>query len=445
MSIDFKLQDYSFPLSTFKLRKFFERSQYFSSEEMEAYQQSRLKAVLGHAARNVPFYTKLFREQGIDPAEVSNLSAIRSIPLLTKKTLSENFELLQANNASRFKPQENRTSGSTGNPYRFLSDKFSRTLEFAFYWRHWSWAGYKLGNRFAELSSHFFVKSSKKKDLIYSASPLTGRILLNSLKISPDSMDSFVKVFRRYRPKFLKGVASALYFLAYWLSQKHTGSLSFQAVFSTGETLSPQYRNLIESVFSCKVLDTYGHMERTVAVSQCLEGGYHVNSDYGLFELGDSRPSESSGHSIRSVVGTSLYNMAMPLIRYEVGDLIEPHPDPFECPCGRKLPLIKAIHGRHEDVIITPEGRFIASIYIALNLVKGFFFGQFIQEKKDRLQVNLIKDLDFEDKDEQEFLEILTNFTGAGMKIKIQYVTAEQIFHDPTGKIPIVKSFLKPE
>ena len=32
---------------------------------------------------------------------------------------------------------------------RFLLDRRARALEFCFYWRHWGWAGYRLGDRFA--------------------------------------------------------------------------------------------------------------------------------------------------------------------------------------------------------------------------------------------------------------------------------------------------------
>jgi phenylacetate-CoA ligase len=445
MSIDFRPQDYSYPLSILKLRRFFEKSQYFSPQKMEAYQQKRLRVILGQASRNIPYYSSLFKNLDIDLNELSSLSALKSLPFLNKEDLRRNHKQLQAKNADRFKPQEERSSGSTGVPCRFLLDRISRTLEFVFYWRHWSWAGYKLRDRFAELSSHYFGQAPERMDLIFSANPLTGRILLNSLKISPDNVLSFVEVLRRYRPKFLKGVASALYFFAYWLRQKSIDDIAFLAIFSTGETLTPQYRDLLENVFHCKVLDTYGHMERTVAVTQCLEGGYHVNSDYGFMELVDAGQSEKKNGQIGSVVGTSLYNMAMPLIRYQVGDLIESFPSPPKCSCGRTLPLIKAIHGRQEDVIVTPDNRTITSIYITLNLVKGFSFGQFIQEKKNSLRVNLIKNSDFNKNDELEFQRILKNFIGPDMNVELTYITAKQIVRDTSGKIPIVKSLIKPE
>ena len=66
MSIAFRLRDYSYPLPLLKMRRFFEKSQYFSPDEMKAFQLKRLRIILGHASKNIPYYTRLFRETGLD-------------------------------------------------------------------------------------------------------------------------------------------------------------------------------------------------------------------------------------------------------------------------------------------------------------------------------------------------------------------------------------------
>lgn len=404
----------------------------------------RERLIVQHAYKNVPFYHELFKKEGILPDDIAKLSDLQSLSILTKEGLRDNYLHLAARNCDRYKPKEETTSGSTGNPVKFLSDKSSRALEFAFYWRHWGWAGYRLGDRFAELSSHYFLKRPHRVEDIFSINRFLGRVVLNSLRISPDAIAHFAKPLRKYKPKFLKGLASTLYFFALWMHRNGIDDLSFRAVVSTGETLTGKYRSLIEKVFHCPVLDSYGHMERTVAISQCSKGGYHINSEYGILDSINSRP-QSGGHSyIGSIIGTSLHNFAMPLIRYEVGDLVEFYDDPPVCPCGRTLPLIKAIHGRHEDIIVTPDRRYVTSIFIALDFVKGFDFGQFIQERKDSLVANLIKDRNYEQKDEEELMNVLRNFVGDNMKIRISYIKPEQIVRDASGKIRMVISLLKP-
>ncbi|MFC2157515.1 phenylacetate--CoA ligase family protein [Acidobacteriota bacterium] len=444
MSIDFKLKDFAYPGYIFRMRRKFEESQYYSPVEMEEYQMARVRRILHHAGRDIPYYREAFKKRNIEPETFSSLSDLSRLPRLNKRILQNKNSSLIARNASRFQPKKERTSGTSGAPCPFLSDRYSRALEFVFYWRHWSWAGYKLGQRFAELNSHYFVKSAERVDQFFSPPGITGRMLLNSLKLSPDSVNSYLDAIRKFRPKYLKGVASALYFFAYWMEVCDVRDVSFQAVFSTGEKLTEGYRSLIERVFHCKVMDTYGHMERTAAVSQCPVGGYHINSDYGILEIDRTDLPPDGDLRFGRVLGTSLYNKAMPLIRYEVDDLIEIFEPPVpECKCGRKLPLIKSIYGRHEDYIVTPEDRIITSIYIASNIVKGYSFAQYIQNSKDRLLVNLIKDSEFVAADEERFLAVLRNFVGPHMKVDIRYITPREIFREESGKVPIVKSSIK--
>lgn len=55
-------------------------------------------------------------------------------------------------------------------------------------------------------------------------------------------------------------------------------------------------------------------------------GGYHIDADYGLLEFDNPRTSGDNGTILARAIGTSLYNIAMPLIRYDVGDDIAKSP-----------------------------------------------------------------------------------------------------------------------
>jgi phenylacetate-CoA ligase len=54
------------------------------------------------------------------------------------------------------------------------------------------------------------------------------------------------------------------------------------------------------------------------------------------------------------VVVTDLHNLAMPLIRYALGDYAEAG---ARCPCGRGLPVIRRIAGRSSNMAIDVNGR----------------------------------------------------------------------------------------
>ncbi|MCP4634714.1 MAG: hypothetical protein GY855_17430, partial [candidate division Zixibacteria bacterium] len=221
--------------------------------------------------------------------------------------------------------------------------------------------------------------------------------------------------------------------------------ISFNAIFSVNDALTPKFRSLAESVFNCKLLDSYGHMEGAVAISQCLQGGYHVNSDYGLLEFQNSQPSGTDNTSTEKTykgqaVGTSLYNLAMPFIRYEVGDDIEYFTKPVSCSCGRSLPLVKAIHGRSEDTIITPDGKFITSLFIVPEFTEGARFVQFIQESRTSLKVNVVPDESWNDLQEETMSYYIEKLIGKNMSFHISRITKDDIIVDSSGKIRTVIS-----
>ncbi|MGW8180468.1 MAG: hypothetical protein ACWGQW_17165, partial [bacterium] len=216
-----------------------------------------------------------------------------------------------------------------------------------------------------------------------------------------------------------KGVSSTRYFFALSLKEAGITDLSFQAVFSTGEVVTQLYRNTVESVLNAPLLDSYGHMERTVSISQCPRGGYHVNSDYGLLEVVEQFAGNNGTSLTGLAVGTSLYNFAMPLVRYAIGDQIETFPEPRSCPCGRTLPLIKAIHGRSEDVIVTPDGRFITSLFIVPEFVAGIRFAQFVQTSGNELELRVVQNRDWDEATKHQLLDYTGRLLGPSMRLRL--------------------------
>ncbi len=348
-----------------------------------------MKQIIRHCYYNVPYYHEQFKTLQLKPADIKTKNDLHKLPLLTKEILQKNFRQLQAKNLKKYHPYLCRTSGTTGEPVCFYLDKNTMILEFCYYWRYWSWAGYKLRKRFAEFSLHHFVNSAV--DTIIDYRLLTNRIVLNPAQLSFENVHTYIKGIKKYNPQFLKGTPTVLNIFATLVERSGCRDLSFKAVFTTGEKILQHHRENIEKVFSCKIVDSYAHMERTMAVSQCPLGRYHVHSEYGILQVEEEQHiSSPKGTIIGEVIGTSLHNYAMPFIRYKTGDLITVLPEEKPCKCGRKLPLIKEIHGRSQDIIITPDGRFIANIFIVFNFIDGILWYKVIQENRENIQVKLI-------------------------------------------------------
>ena len=434
MSIDFRVRDFLFPRAIWRLHREFDRNQWLPPDQLEEYQLSRLRRILSRAYESVPYYREVFKAKRLHPADVESVADLRVFPTLPKETVRENGARLLADDAQRRRLVSCSTSGSSGEPLHFYLDRNSQTLEFCYYWRYWSWSGYRLGMFTAELGSHhFLVRDEMANRAIHLQRPLR-RLLLNSNLVSEAGCREMAEALRRHRPRFLKGVSSALYFFALELKRLGISDIHFDAVFSTGDLVTDLHRQLIEEVFSSQVRDSYGHMERTVAVSQCPEGGYHINSDYGVLEV--ERCSGPHGENgLGRVLGTSLHNLAMPLIRYEVGDTVELFPDDRRCSCGRAFPLLKAIHGREEDIVLTPDGRFITALFIVPKFVAGIRGIQFIQAEDDKLVALVVPDAEWNQRSSEALLEYTRRTVGPSMRVELRQVGLRDLVRDASGKV----------
>jgi phenylacetate-CoA ligase len=427
MSIDFKLRDYFRPLSILRLRMFLEKSQWYSEEELKDYQMTRLRQIVAHAHKNVPYYRKLFNSIGIKASDIKEPDDLRKIPTLTKELLRKNFQSLQATNIRKYGPRLCRTTGTTGEPTSFYLDKSSNVLEFCYYWRYWSWAGYRLHMPFAEFSIHHFLGTDINRT--HELSRATNRLLLNPSQLSLQNLSIYIRALEKHRPLFLKGSPSTLYILSQLMKDKPPENLHLKAIFTTGELVIPLHRETIETSFGCKIIDSYGHMERTVAISQCPHGSYHIHPEYGILEV-DEKPDLCIGSKAAgTVIGTSLHNFAMPLIRYEIDDIMELKEHPQTCGCGRKMPIVDKILGRTQHIIVTPDGRYLTNVFVLFSNLLGVKKLQIIQDDLRTLRVRMLRGDGFSPESVDDFMRKLRQLTGQDMDIVIDYSE----WPDPAG------------
>ncbi len=442
MGIDFRLSRFLHPAAILRLRRSMERTQWLPDQQRHAWRDARLSAITRHAALRVPYYRALYRERGLAPEAITGVDDLQRLPILDRATLRREADRLQAGDAQRHGPASYRTSGSSGEPVEFLLDRHAEVLEFVYYWRHWGWAGYRLGDPFAQLSLGFFLGRPGREQDCWAWQPHIRRLVLNPSQLSPRRAAELARGLRKHRPRFLKGLPSSIFFLGSSLAEAGIDDLQFEALFTTSELLTPGTRRAIRGFFGGPVLDSYGHMERTVAISQCPRGSYHVHDDYGVMELSEPRPAHRPGLLEASPLGTGLFNKAMPLIRYAIGDRILFEERPKSCPCGRTLPVVEAIAGRSEDVIITPDGRHIATLFVLPELAQGVRFLQVVQPTRRRLQLRVEPAPDWDEGKREGLERELRRVLGPDMKLEFEIIGPEQRIRDPSGKLRVVISQL---
>lgn len=168
----------------------------------------------------------------------------------------------------------------------------------------------------------------------------------------------------------------------------------------------------------------YGNSECVAHTTECEHGGQHNQLLHSVLEVVDDDGNPAADGQSGSVVGTGLENWAMPLIRYQIGDVAVS--SSRKCRCGRGYPLVESITGRIEDYILTPEMRHVP----AVSLTSIFFDSpavreaQLIQDSLDLLRVQIVAAGSCSAADLRNVERHLRMRLGRAMRFQIEVIAA---------------------
>jgi len=275
-------------------------------------------------------------------------------------------------------------------------------------YRGWGYGGYKLGDNMVFLTGAPLVTGTKT-NLIKKTNEIARNIkILSSYGMDDNDMKKYIKVINSFKPKFVRGYASSFYFFSKWIEKNNLEIYQPLAVFTTSEKLYPNMREKIKDVFNCEIYDTYGLNDGGVSVFECPEhSGLHMDTERSIMEVVDENGNQLVNGEGR-ILATSLYNYAMPFIRYDTGDLGYVSSD--KCSCGRGYKLLKELVGKTFDVLITPEGKVIHGCFFTNAILKscsGIKEYQVVQEKIDKVTVKIVPEENFEEKQLEKLGDIL--------------------------------------
>jgi phenylacetate-CoA ligase len=257
----------------------------------------------------------------------------------------------------------------------------------------------------------------------------------SSFDLSEEYMAETMAKLNQFQPKYLRGYASSIYLFAKYIKDSKI-NIDFQpkGVFTTSEVLFDYQRECIEEVFDCGVFNQYGLNDGGISAYECeMHKGLHVDMTRSFLEVvnddGIQLETGRKGH----ILATSLYNYAMPFIRYDTGDLGVLSDE--MCECGRNTPLLKKIVGRVSDFIYAPNGvkihgEFFSHIFYEIDWVRQF---QIVQRKMDELIIKIVPESNerINENDLSKLNQIIINRTGE-MNIIIEIV--DQIETTKSGK-----------
>ena len=417
--------------NTFKL---LQDSQTWNEDRLIDYQISKLKVMLRHCAAHVPYYRQLFRDFGFDPERIRSLSDLTALPLLEKDTIQSNPQDFLAENIKASQRHYFTTGGTMGKPLGLYNMRDSGGRERAFIRTQWARVGFQLNDKRAMLRG-WAVRN--KRHWMYE--PSERAFVFSNFHMTPENVAEYSKVIRRERLPYLHSYPSAVIDFSRRLRDLGLDPPPFRAILAASENLYPGQREFIETFFGARLFSWYGHTENVVLAGECeVSNYYHIFPEYGVTEVIKENGSPADRESdLGELVGTSLTNFAMPLIRYRTEDWAVI--GPASCECGRNYKLLKETRGRwHQEMLVGKLDNLIS--VTALNVHSDVFDNvrqlQFYQREKGKVELRIIRKPAYSERDSRRILSALNEKTGDTLDLSLTF--PDEIPLMPRGKFRFV-------
>ena len=353
------------------------KNQLYEKKDLEAFKEEMKWKIFKHHYKNNPSYKKFIGSEAIIRWE--------DIPILTKTAIQAPLLDRFSKGYSIKNSHLHNTSGSSGTPFFFAKDKFCHALSWAIIYNRFGWHNVKNGK---DLQARFYGIPKGRlgglKEILKDF--LSARVRFPIFDLSDKVLEKFLKTFKKRSFVYVNGYTSSLVMMAKYCIEKNitvkSVCTSLKKVFVTSEVCDDLDRKTIEMGFGVPVINEYGAAELDLIGFEDQNGDWLVNYETLFVEILDENNEPVAEGQEGKVVVTSLYNKAMPFIRYELGDraiLKKQKKGAYQ--------VLESVKGRTNDIAILPSGKKSPGLtfyYISKKLLEdsGFMKEFVIRQKK---------------------------------------------------------------
>jgi len=330
----------------------------WSRDKLLEQQGRRLDAMLRRAVLASTYY------RGVLGRSVDAGAPLEELPILTKSTLMEQWDRIVTDPRLRLRDAEAHLAGDSAgtlllDEYRVCATSGTTGERAVVVYDRAGW--------------HQIVANILRFVAVISASPdsrvigvgaptplhLTNRAFAELRAGRADAprlsvitpLPEIVGALNTYQPEVVVTYPSVIRRLA---EEQEAGRLRIRPkkLSSTAEVLVPGVRDMARRAWGADILDSYGCTEGGLLGTECdAVAGIHVAEDLLVFEAVDERGrAVPPGTPSARVLLTTLFNGVLPLIRYELSDVVTMADGP--CTCGRPFARVASIVGRREEYLL---------------------------------------------------------------------------------------------
>lgn len=369
-------------------------TQWLSPEQVAALQDEKLRRLIRHVYRSVPYYRARMQEARLHPEDIRSQQDLAKLPLLSKADVRNHlyFDIMQEG-VSHGDLSKLSMSGRSGEPFMAFADRGALEFRWAASLRFRDWTGYRFGEPVSCFWNEGFGLSQPQARKAQVDARIANRQLLPAFRLDEASLESSMRALAKHEPTLVEGASEVLGAVAeHVLARGELGHVP-KAVLCHGQTLSDAERARIEQAFGCKVLDLYRTGEfADLACETDRQSGHLVAAEGYIVELlVGGRPARQG--ELGDVFVTDLNNLCMPFIRYRTGDQAVALGPDTSFPNPRGLPRLGKLAGRAGSLLHGLNGaRVPAGFFSALMAEYGYAVRRFsVKERTGGIELRLQK------------------------------------------------------
>lgn len=389
-----------------------------------------LKDILSFAGKNVPYYTCMER-----------MEKLQDFPVVNKQTYLSDYSAFCV-------PKENipfqrgelhvqKTSGSTGTPFQVPQDTRCRLRRIAIIKAE----NEKIGFHSFEPMMHLRAVAhywDGGRDFFYSKG--LNIIYIDNSNLNEGKIKKIISAVDDYRVKVIRGYMTTLDTITRYMEDRQLRFNHKITFISVGELLQEWLRKRIVDYLHCDIISQYGNEENGIFGQSEINGsGRHINLNGAgcaieILRLDSDEPAKRG--ELGRIVVTDFTNYAMPMIRYEIGDLAAPC-DFYD---DGTVKSIDNLSGRITDIIYRTDGcpiDFYNSIPVEIFINPKIRQFQFIQKDAKEYVIRLSFTDDAIKEQESHIVKKLKYILGADAIVRIDWVNELPVLNSGKRKIII--------